>query len=125
MGKQCCYAFIRHGRFLVMWLARLIKNFYGGATDKTPQVSPPCFCPLSLSLFLILLSFTLTFSVAKNCSYFKHFTSGEEAEVFEVKTQKGGCLLTVACLNGFCFCHLNKCKSSFLSQIISNSKHVL
>ncbi|XP_056608016.1 voltage-dependent calcium channel gamma-1 subunit [Triplophysa dalaica] len=24
----------------------------------------------------------------KNCSYFKHFTSGEEAEVFEVKTQK-------------------------------------
>ncbi|KAM3597416.1 uncharacterized protein V6R79_004246 [Siganus canaliculatus] len=25
---------------------------------------------------------------AKNCSYFKHFTSGEEAEVFEVKTQK-------------------------------------
>ncbi|KAJ4932423.1 hypothetical protein JOQ06_010846, partial [Pogonophryne albipinna] len=25
---------------------------------------------------------------AQNCSYFKHFTSGEEAEVFEVKTQK-------------------------------------
>ncbi|XP_047656568.1 voltage-dependent calcium channel gamma-1 subunit isoform X2 [Tachysurus fulvidraco] len=25
----------------------------------------------------------------ENCSYFKHFTSGEEAEVFEVKTQKG------------------------------------
>uniref|UniRef100_A0A667Y9X6 Voltage-dependent calcium channel gamma-1 subunit n=1 Tax=Myripristis murdjan TaxID=586833 RepID=A0A667Y9X6_9TELE len=25
---------------------------------------------------------------AKNCSYFKHFTSGEEAELFEVKTQK-------------------------------------
>ncbi|KAF1379420.1 hypothetical protein PFLUV_G00175870 [Perca fluviatilis] len=25
---------------------------------------------------------------SQNCSYFKHFTSGEEAEVFEVKTQK-------------------------------------
>ncbi|XP_023666522.1 voltage-dependent calcium channel gamma-1 subunit [Brienomyrus brachyistius] len=25
---------------------------------------------------------------AKNCSYFKHFTSGEEAELFEVETQK-------------------------------------
>ncbi|MBN3314279.1 CCG1 protein, partial [Atractosteus spatula] len=25
---------------------------------------------------------------AQNCSYFKHFTSGEEAELFEVKTQK-------------------------------------
>ncbi|MBN3299094.1 voltage-dependent calcium channel gamma-1 subunit [Amia ocellicauda] len=25
---------------------------------------------------------------AHNCSYFKHFTSGEEAEMFEVKTQK-------------------------------------
>ncbi|KAM6957780.1 voltage-dependent calcium channel gamma-1 subunit [Aplochiton taeniatus] len=24
----------------------------------------------------------------KNCSYFKHFTSGEDAELFEVKTQK-------------------------------------
>ncbi|XP_049600157.1 voltage-dependent calcium channel gamma-1 subunit isoform X1 [Syngnathus scovelli] len=30
---------------------------------------------------------------AKNCSYFKHFTSGEEAEVFEVKTQKDHILL--------------------------------
>uniref|UniRef100_A0A672S7Z7 Voltage-dependent calcium channel gamma-1 subunit n=1 Tax=Sinocyclocheilus grahami TaxID=75366 RepID=A0A672S7Z7_SINGR len=29
----------------------------------------------------------------KNCSYFKHFTSGEEAEVFEVKTQKETMLL--------------------------------
>ncbi|XP_016084951.1 voltage-dependent calcium channel gamma-1 subunit [Sinocyclocheilus grahami] len=29
----------------------------------------------------------------KNCSYFKHFTSGEEAEVFEVKTQKGLCIV--------------------------------
>ena len=26
-----------------------------------------------------------------NCSYFKHFTPGQEAEVFEVKTQKGRC----------------------------------
>lgn len=33
---------------------------------------------------------TIFYSSAKNCSYFKHFTSGEEAEVFEVKTQKGG-----------------------------------
>lgn len=32
--------------------------------------------------------FSSCFAV-KNCSYFKHFTSGEEAEVFEVKTQKG------------------------------------
>uniref|UniRef100_A0A672KCC9 Voltage-dependent calcium channel gamma-1 subunit n=1 Tax=Sinocyclocheilus grahami TaxID=75366 RepID=A0A672KCC9_SINGR len=31
--------------------------------------------------------FSSCFAV-KNCSYFKHFTSGEEAEVFEVKTQK-------------------------------------
>ncbi|GLD66756.1 voltage-dependent calcium channel gamma-1 subunit-like protein [Lates japonicus] len=37
----------------------------------------------------VLLSAGILFvAAAKNCSYFKHFTSGEEAEVFEVKTQK-------------------------------------
>lgn len=59
---------------------------------ELPSLSLPCLISLSphLSHFLILLSY----SAAKNCSYFKHFTSGEEAEVFEVKTQKGWCHLT-------------------------------
>ena len=26
---------------------------------------------------------------AENCTYFKHFTPGDESEIFEVKTQKG------------------------------------
>ncbi|KAG8536647.1 hypothetical protein GDO81_025953 [Engystomops pustulosus] len=26
-----------------------------------------------------------------NCSYFKHFTSGENAEILQVTTQKGKC----------------------------------
>ena len=52
----------------------------------------PVSLPLTFHLLLSLL-FSLSYSSAKNCSYFKHFTSGEEAEVFEVKTQKGGCLL--------------------------------
>uniref|UniRef100_A0A3P8SMI2 Voltage-dependent calcium channel gamma-1 subunit n=1 Tax=Amphiprion percula TaxID=161767 RepID=A0A3P8SMI2_AMPPE len=46
-----------------------------------------------LTVFSCFISFFPSFSLlshcaAKNCSYFKHFTSGEEAEVFEVKTQK-------------------------------------
>ncbi|RXM36793.1 Voltage-dependent calcium channel gamma-1 subunit [Acipenser ruthenus] len=29
----------------------------------------------------------------QNCSYFKHFTSGEDAQMFQVKTQKGLCII--------------------------------
>ncbi|MEE6507182.1 hypothetical protein FKM82_007987 [Ascaphus truei] len=31
-----------------------------------------------------------------SCSYFKHFTSGENAEIFEVTTQKGICIMISA-----------------------------
>lgn len=52
------------------------------------------FLRLSVTTLLFIhLSHFLSYTAAKNCSYFKHFTSGEEAEVFEVKTQKGECLL--------------------------------
>lgn len=52
----------------------------------------PIIPHISFCLFVLPPSvpFSFFYSAAKNCSYFKHFTSGEEAEVFEVKTQKGG-----------------------------------
>lgn len=54
------------------WQFRCVESTDYGGTCK-PQLQS-----LFSSLFAV-----------KNCSYFKHFTSGEEAEVFEVKTQKG------------------------------------
>ncbi|KAM8844053.1 voltage-dependent calcium channel gamma-1 subunit-like [Spinachia spinachia] len=50
--------------------------------------NPPPLPPTPPTLYLPLCSPSLSYFAAENCSYFKHFTSGEEAEVFEVKTQK-------------------------------------
>ena len=36
--------------------------------------------------FELILFFLVT---EENCTYFKHFTPGEDAEIFEYKTQKG------------------------------------
>lgn len=66
-----------------------------GKNRASHLLSPTFPPPLSFAVSSPhpLLSLFFFYSTAKNCSYFKHFTSGEEAEVFEVKTQKGGCHL--------------------------------
>lgn len=85
--------------FMTVCLINVCDSLIMGSTERfnlcidcrhtliQPLTSPPSITP-SPSHPLVFLSY----SAAKNCSYFKHFTSGEEAEVFEVKTQKGECL---------------------------------
>ncbi|XP_036069171.1 voltage-dependent calcium channel gamma-1 subunit isoform X1 [Oryzias melastigma] len=58
-------------QLLLLNLPRSLSFFFSSPSLSHPSVALPVF-----------------YSAAKNCSYFKHFTSGEEAEVFEVKTQK-------------------------------------
>lgn len=70
-------------QLLLLNLPRSLSFFFSSPSLSHPSVALPVF-----------------YSAAKNCSYFKHFTSGEEAEVFEVKTQKGRCVSTVTQIQG-------------------------
>lgn len=56
---------------------------------------------------MVLLYFFFLFT-DENCTYFRHFTPGQDAEIFEYKTQKGMfvCLFVFApfgnCFGLFC-----------------------
>lgn len=43
-------------------------------------------------------------STEENCTYFRHFTPGQDAEIFEYKTQKGEFLHQLSRIVGIMLC---------------------